>query len=150
MNAPLGYQGLLAILLASAAIPATAAETPCAPVIESAWVRAAPPGVDSLAGYLTLRNTCQVAVSVTAVESRDFAMAMIHRTEVADGVSRMRPADTLTLEPGQSLQLVPGGMHVMLMQPKKALHEGDTTELVLVLADGRKISSEAPIRRDAL
>jgi len=137
------------MLLASAAVPSAAAEPACTPVIESAWVRAAPPGVDSLAAYLEVHNPCRDAVTVVAVESRDFAMAMIHRTETSEGMSRMRAAGTLDLAPGQSLRFVPGGMHVMLMQPGHELHEGDPVELVLVLADGRKITGTAPVRHDA-
>lgn len=137
------------MLLASAAVPSAAAEPVCVPVIKSAWVRAVPPGVDSLAAYLEVHNPCPDAVTVAAVESRDFAMAMIHRTETSEGMSRMRAAGTLDLASGQTLRFAPGGMHVMLMQPGKVLHEGDSVALVLVLADGRKITGTAPVRRDA-
>ena len=106
-------------MLARLASAAVGSETPCAPVIEKPWVRAAPPGAPSLAGYLVLRNPCMSAVEVADVESRDFGMPMIHRTEVVDGVSRMRPAGKLVVPPGGELRFEPGGLHLM---PYNILH----------------------------
>ncbi len=132
--------------LASAAV---GAETACAPVIEKPWVRAAPPGAASLAGYLVLRNPCKAAVEVSGVESRDFGMPMIHRTEVVDGISRMRPAGRLVVPPGGELRFGPGGLHLMLMKPRRALAEGDQAGVRLVLADGRRVFAVFPVRREA-
>ena len=94
MNALRLALGLMAVLSASAAVGAT---PDCTPVIESPWVRAAPPGAASLAGYLVLRNPCEAAVEVAGVESKDFGMPMIHRSEVVDGVSRMRAIPQLRI-----------------------------------------------------
>ena len=136
------------VLACSASASVGAAET-CAPVIEKPWVRAAPPGATTLAGYLVLRNPCGKAVVVTGVESRDFAMPMIHRSEVVDGVSRMRHAGELSLAPGESLLFSPGGLHLMLMKPRRALADGDQASLRLVLADGRRVFAVFPVRREA-
>jgi len=118
-------------------------------VIESPWVRAAPPGAASLAGYLVLRNPCAAPVEVADVESKDFGMPMIHRTVVEDGVSRMRPAGKLVLAPGESLAFEPGGLHLMLMRPLQPVSEGDVVGVRLVLADGRRVFAEFPVRREA-
>jgi copper(I)-binding protein len=146
MNAPRLVSGLILFLSASAAAGAT---TPCSPVIESPWVRAAPPGASTLAGYLVLRNPCGEAVTVVDVESLDFGMPMIHRTEVVEGVSRMRHAGKLALEPGADLRFEPGGLHLMLMQPLRPLAEGDMARLRLVFADGRRLYAEFAVRRQA-
>lgn len=138
--------GLCLLLSASAAVGAAPA---CSPVIEQAWVRAAPPGARSLAGYLVLRNPCAVAVEVVDVESLDFGMPMIHRTEQVDGVSRMRPAGRLRVAAGAELRFEPNGLHLMLMKPLRPLAEGDTARLRLVLADGRRLYAEVPVRRSA-
>ena len=140
---------LLGLVLAGFASAAVGAEADCVPVIEKPWVRAAPPGASSLAGYLVLRNPCEVAVEVTDVESRDFGMPMIHRTAVVDGVSRMRPAGKLVVPPGGELRFEPGGLHLMLMKPLRALAEGDQASVRLVLADGRRVFAVYPVRRDA-
>ena len=143
----------LSLLMLASAFPALAAQPDadpgCQPVIESPWVRAAPPGAASLAGYLVLRNPCATAVEVADVESKDFGMPMIHRTVVEDGVSRMRPAGKLVVAPGESLRFEPGGLHLMLMRPLQPLAEGDVARVRLVLADGRRVFAEFPVRREA-
>lgn len=118
-------------------------------MVEAPWVRAAPPGAKTLAGYLVLRNPCDAAVEVVGVESLDFGMPMIHRTVEEGGVSRMREAGRMALAPGGELRFEPGGLHLMLMQPLRPLAEGDVARVRLVLADGRRVFAEYPVRREA-
>jgi copper(I)-binding protein len=143
------FRPCLGLLLGLTASAAVGAAPDCVPVIEKAWVRAAPPGASTLAGYLVLRNPCGTAVEVVDVESRDFGMPMIHRTEQVDGVSRMRPAGPMRVAAGAELRFEPGGLHLMLMKPLRPLAEGDSARLRLVLADGRRIYAEVPVRRSA-
>lgn len=138
--------GALLFLLASAA---AAASPDCLPTIEKPWVRSAPPGAMSLAGYLVLRNRCDAPVQVVDVESLDFGMPMIHRTVEEGGVSRMRPAGRMEIPPGGALRFEPGGLHLMLMKPLRPLAEGDVARIRLVLADGRRVFAEYPVRREA-
>lgn len=139
---------LMGFVLAAAASAAVGAEA-CVPVVEKAWVRAAPPGAATLAGYLVLRNPCADPVRVTGVESLDFGMPMIHRTVEEGGVSRMREAGELPVPAGGELVFAPGGLHLMLMAPRRALAEGDVARIRLVLADGRRVYAEFPVRRTA-
>lgn len=101
-----------------------------------------------LAGYATVRNPCARAVAIVDVGSGDFAMAMIHETQVENGVSRMRHVDSLPLPAHGKVRFAPGGMHLMLMHPKRELKAGGTVKLSLKLADGRLISGNFPIRSD--
>lgn len=142
MRLPMG------LILAAAASAAVGAE-PCAPVIEQAWVRAAPPGATALAGYLVLRNDCDAPVTVTGVESLDFDLPMIHRSEDQGGMSHMQAAGPLDVPAQGELRFVPGGLHLMLMAPKRAFTEGDVARIRLVLSDGRRLYAEYPIRRAA-
>ncbi|KAA2285708.1 copper chaperone PCu(A)C [Arenimonas fontis] len=145
MNARDLCLGFALIALSSVAV----AEPGCRPLVERPWVRAAPPGAAALAGYLVLRNPCDAVVEVVDVESLDFGAPMIHRTEEIDGISRMREAGRLVLAPGESLAFEPGGLHLMLMKPLRPLSEGDVVRIRLVLADGRRLYAEYPVRREA-
>lgn len=152
MNVRRFPMGLSLLMLASASVSAAVApvaDDACRPTIESPWVRAAPPGAKSLAAYLELRNDCEAPVEVVDVESMDFGMPMIHRTVEEGGMARMRPAGKLVLAPGESLRFEPGGLHLMLMQPLRPLAEGDVARVRLVLADGRRLFAEFPVRRSA-
>ena len=49
-----------------------------------------------------------------------------------DGVMTMRPLDKgLEIEPGKTVKLAPGGYHVMLMDLKGALKQGDKVPVTL-------------------
>ncbi len=65
----------------------------------------------------------------------------MHRTEVLDGIARMREVAVLHVDAGQLLEFKPGGMHVMLMGLKKPLVAGTTYELDLLfeVAGARKV-----------
>lgn len=119
------------------------------PTVEKAWIRAAPPGATALAGYATVRNGCGRVVTVTDVASRDFAMGMIHETRVAEGVSRMRHVRELAIAPGGVLRFEPGGRHLMLMHPRRAIRAGDRLLVRLELDDGREVSTLFEVRGQA-
>lgn len=144
MNASPFILGLSLLLGASAAV---AKQTACAPAIEQAWIRSAPSAATTLAGYAVVRNPCPRAFAVTGVASPDFAMAMIHETVVDKGVSRMRHASSLPLPVRGTLIFAPGGKHMMLMHPRRVLKEGDRVRLVLTLAGGEKIATNAIVQR---
>jgi periplasmic copper chaperone A len=121
----------------------------CLPLIQTPWIRSAPPGAKTLAGYLVVKNPCKTVIKITDVESRDFGMPMIHRTIIENDVSKMRAPGVLEIKPGASLKFEAGGLHVMLMQPLRTLKEGDKAGLRLVLADGRRVFAEFPVLKEA-
>ena len=139
----------LAAALATAASACAAPDAPCAPTLETAWIRAAPPGAATLAGYAVLRNECAVPVTIVGAESVDFGSVEIHQTIDDRGVTRMRASGSLVVAPKAALDLAPGGSHLMLMRPARALPEGATARIGLVLADGRRVIADFAVRRDA-
>jgi len=112
------------------------------------WIREAPPGVKVLAGYFTLENLTDKPLSLISVSSPDFDSAMLHQSVVKDGVESMLPVDTLPIPAGASVELKPGGFHVMLAQPKKNLFAGDLVTLFLKFSDQSELTLLAPVRRD--
>lgn len=123
--------------------------TPGPLVVEAPWVRAAPPGAMMLAGYAQLRNDGDAPVTLVGARSEAFGMTEIHRTVEIDGVARMREATPLTIAPGETLGMAPGGLHVMLMRPKAALAEGQTLQIVLLLEGGGELPIDFPVRKQA-
>ena len=146
MNARSFILGLILLGTASAAV---AAQPPCLPTVEQAWIRAAPPGATAFAGYATVRNGCGKVMSITDVAARDFAMGMIHETRVLDGVSRMRHVRQLAVLPGGVLRFEPGGTHLMLMHPRRAIRAGDKLAVRLKLDDGREVAVLFEVRSQA-
>jgi len=102
-------------------------------------------GVPS-AGYGHISNTCEHAVTVTSVHSSAFAEVSLHETHQDNDVNRMRDTEGLTLEAGQSIELAPGGRHLMLSNPSSALEEGQTVPVEFTLVDGSTVSAELQVR----
>jgi len=104
--------------------------------IHDAWIKNLPPAVPVRAGYMTIRNAQANAVSIIAIRSDAFASVEIHRTIAEDGMMRMEPVPTLVIEPDSSVQLAPGGLHLMMMNPTQATRPGDVLQIVIELDDG--------------
>lgn len=114
--------------------------------VQNAWIRQPPPGIHVGAAYFTLRNTGDHPVTVVDVQCADAHSAMIHETVVSQGQSRMLPHPRLTIAPGHSVTLRPGGLHVMLNGLTHPLKVGERVPLVLLLAGGGKLTVMAEVR----
>ena len=140
----------LGLILSFVAAPVlAAAPAACLPTLEQGWIRAAPPGATALAGYGVLKNDCGEPFIVADVRASDFAMAMIHETTVENGMSRMRHAKGLVAPARGRLVLAPGGNHMMLMHPKRAMKEGDRVRVEIVFKGGRRLPAVLTVRREA-
>ena len=137
---------VLAVLLAGmlASLPAFAGEL----AVTKAWSRSTPPGVTVGVAYLTLKNDTGKSDRLLKITTPVAAKVQVHRTEIQDGMARMREVAVLHVDAGQSLEFEPGGMHLMLMGLKQPLVEGEAFELDLLfeVAGPRKL--RVPVRRD--
>ncbi len=115
--------------------------------VSEPWVREAPPTSRVLAAYLTLVNTDDNTVTVTAISSPDFKNAEIHRTVIEAGVARMLPVKQLEVPAGGQLMLEPGGHHLMLFDPLRTLTAGETVTLIIHMNNGKQLSATAPVIR---
>jgi periplasmic copper chaperone A len=98
------------------------------------------------AAYFTLRNRGGVPLTVTAVSSPLAGAAMIHETQLLNGISSMRPREQVTLAPGQSVRFEPGGLHVMLHMLAHPLKPGELVPLVLALDNGGTLEFRALVK----
>jgi copper(I)-binding protein len=109
--------------------------------VYDAWIRAAPPDSRLLAGYATLKNTGDAPIKVLTVQTDAFRQSSIHETVVDRGVSRMRELPRLDLDPGASIEMKPGGRHLMLSEPRRPIVVGDKVEMVFLLTDGTRVQT---------
>jgi hypothetical protein len=71
---------------------------------------------------------------------------MIHETQLVGGVSTMRPHEPLVIAPGASVELAPGGLHVMLHDLAHPLAVGEQVPLELLLEGGGRLEVSARVR----
>ena len=114
---------------------------------ESAWIRAMPPGMKMTAGFGRLHNAGTQPIELTTFASPQFGNVSLHRTELVEGVSRMREITSLSIAAGQTVELAPGGYHLMLMMPVAPLAEGARATLDMSADDGRVFRFELPVER---
>ena len=117
----------------------------CRPTVASGWVRMAP-GMPMGAGFAVVRNACAQPVEVIGAASPDFGDVSLHETRVERGVSRMREVQRVPLEANGTVELKPGGLHVMLMTPRRSVAPGGRVRVEFLLADGRRIGADLPVR----
>jgi hypothetical protein len=98
---------------------------------------------------MSLANDGAAPVVVAGAGSPDFARVEIHRTVDAQGVARMQAQPALAVAPGTTLILAPGGLHLMLIEPKRRLAAGDRVDIELRLDDGRRVGTVAEVRGGA-
>jgi copper(I)-binding protein len=138
---------LFAVLLLASCKPASA---PPAISVDGVWARATVPGQSGSAAYFTIRNAGGEDKLLTVSSPR--ADASLHSTTMDNGVMRMRPLQALDIPAKGTVELKPGGTHVMLMGLRQPLQAGASLELDLefqksgerkVMAEVRPASSGA-------
>ncbi len=77
------------------------------------------------AGYMTIHNHGTEPDSLVAVSSTIAARTEVHESRVsADGIATMAPVAVLEIPAGGTVQMQPGGLHVMFMGLDAPLAEG--------------------------
>ncbi len=137
---------LLSSLACSAAFAQTAADRL---EIKDAWVRLNPPGTSVTGAFMQLRNAGDKDVQVVKAESAVAKVTELHNHINEGGVMKMRQVPGIAIKAKAELALKPGSYHVMLIDLKAPLKEGDKVAITLVLDDGSSKKIEAPVTKPA-
>jgi len=116
-------------------------------VAENAWVPWAPPAIKVHAAYMTIVNHSHDDQFIVGVESPDYERAELHTSLVRNGVSEMRALDRVLVPAHKQVAFAPGGMHIMLINPKRTQAADDRVRVVLRLQSGEQIETAAVVRR---
>ena len=81
-------------------------------------IRLPRPGTEMGVAYMTIANTTSAAITITSVTSPQFESVEMHETVIADGVSRMRRLEAVTIPAASSVTFQRGGKHLMLVRPQ--------------------------------
>ena len=115
-------------------------------VVEKAWARATPRGADVAAGYLTIRNTGDVADRLTGISADFAASAQAHEMRMANGVMIMRAIEGgLSIPAHGAVTLAPGGSHLMFAGLKDQLKQGESIKASLVFERAGTIVVALPV-----
>lgn len=112
--------------------------------IGNVWARAS--ATQTSAAYLTIENNGAEADTLLEARSPVAGTVEIHDMTMEDMVMRMRRLDNLPVAAGESVELAPGGKHIMLIGLSGPLEEGATVPLTLVFEKAGELAVEAPVR----
>ncbi len=113
--------------------------------IAAPWARATPGGAKVGAAFLEIRSEPGADDKLVAAKSPAAGTVEIH-DHIRDGsVMKMRRIEAIAVAGGKTAALKPGGQHLMLMDLKGDLREGETVEVTLVFEKAGEIKVPVPI-----
>lgn len=128
-------QRWLVALLVFLSFPALAKVT-----INNAWVRPTVAQQQATGGFMTL--TSSTNMHLVGVNSPIAQSAEVHEMSMENDIMKMRAIPRLPLPAGKTVELKPGGFHVMLFGLKRQIKAGDTIALTLTFEDGQQQHTE--------
>lgn len=107
------------------------------------WTRATPKGAGVGGGYLKITNKGTAPDRLTAVSSDAAGMVEVHEMKMSGSKMEMRPLKGgIEIKPGQTVELKPGGYHVMFMHLKQPFEQGKRIKATLTFEKAGKIEVE--------
>lgn len=129
----------------AADLPRFVAAWPAALRIEDAFMYA--PVADEAALYATFITAAGHADTLRSVEAPVARTFMLHATDAAGGLQRMRPLPVLPLPAGGTVALAPGGTHAMFAGLSTRPAAGDTIAVTFAFAGAGRRIVRVPVRR---
>jgi len=132
----------VAIFIYFAAAPSRAEDVKAGDlVITQGWTRATPGGAKTGGGFLTIENKGSSPDKLVGVSADVAGKIEVHQMATDGGVMKMRPVEGgLTIEPGKTVKLAPGGLHLMMMDLKSPLKQGDRLPVTLQFEKAGKVA----------
>ena len=136
---------LLAVsLLFSAGVLAAAADTVS---VENPYVRLVPPSAQTTGAFMVIRNNGDKDVKVLKADNPVSTVTELHTHLNEGGVMKMRQVPAIDIKAKGEAVLQPGGLHVMLIDLKAPLKEGDVVPITLNFDDGSSKKVEAKVQK---
>jgi copper(I)-binding protein len=114
--------------------------------VSDAWMRATAPGQKTAAGYMTIRNKSAQPERLVGGSSQAAAKLETH-VSIQDGdIMRMREVKAYDIPAKGSFELKPNGSHLMLVDLKRPLKEGDKVPVVLKFEKSGEVKVDFEVR----
>ena len=114
--------------------------------IEQPWARATPKGATIGAGYMKITNTGTEPDRLVGGSAAFAGRLEVHSMTMEQGVMKMREMkDGLEIKPGETIELKPGGYHMMFVGLKQPLKQGEDLTVTLKFAKAGTIEVKYPV-----
>ena len=113
--------------------------------VKDAWVRTSVQGQKATGAFMKI--TAKDGTKLVSVTSPAAGVSEVHEMKMDGDIMKMRAVQGgLDLPAGKTVELKPGGYHVMLMDLKAALPKDSTVPLTLVFKDAKGIESKVELK----
>ena len=116
-------------------------------MVHEAWAREAPPNVKMLAGYFTIMNFSGKDKEIVGASSDQFEKVELHKSMQEGGMAKMVAQKSVMVPKQGTVSFKPGGLHLMLINPKKPLKAGDKVNITLKFAKGADLKMNADVKK---
>ena len=135
---------LLVSLMVSAGALAAAADMV---TVNEPYVRLAPPNAPATAAFMVIKNAGDKDVKVVKADNPASKVTELHTHLNENGVMKMRPVAAIDVKSKGEAVLKPGGLHVMLIDMKAPMKEGDVVPITLTFDDGSSKNVDAKVMK---
>jgi copper(I)-binding protein len=128
-------------LAALLAMPASADDVTIGTLkITAPWARATPKGAKVGGGYMTITNTGTAPDRLVSGSTGIAGRFELHEMSMDNGVMKMRElAQGIEIKPGATVELKPGGYHLMFMNLTQQLEQGQAFKVTLQFEKAGKV-----------
>lgn len=112
--------------------------------VQGPWVRATVAQQKVTGAFMAITST--VDAHVVGITSPVADRVEIHEMKMNNEIMTMRAIPSLPLDAGKTVQLAPGGFHIMLFGLRQQLKAGDSIPLTLMIEDSQKRRSSVDIK----
>ena len=113
--------------------------------IKDAWARTSVQGQKATGAFMKI--TAKDGAKLVSASSPAAGVTEVHEMKMDGDIMKMRAVQGgLDLPAGKTVELKPGGYHVMLMDLKAALPKDSTVPLTLVFKDAKGVESKVELK----
>lgn len=138
------------LLIATLLVPALAAQahefTAGDLEVVHPWARETPPGAPAAAVYFTINNKGATADRLVSAETSAAGKAELHESVHENDTMKMKPVETLDVPASGKAKLAPMGYHVMLLDLKAPLKDGQKFPLSLHFEKAGNLTVEVEVQ----
>jgi len=115
-------------------------------VVRDAWIREAGASQKATGAFLVIENHSSQVVTLVSAKTSGAGIAELHKMELKDDKMSMKKVDEIQVPAGGTVELKPGGLHIMLFDLKQAFTPGTRTPLTLRFSNGVEKIVNAEVR----
>ena len=134
----------LALCAALAGSAAAFSQSSAAIDVRDAWVRQSVPGQSGTGAFMKL--TAPAGARLVGASTPAAGVAEVHEMKMEGDTMRMRAVPGLDLPAGKTVELKPGGYHLMLMDLKQPLAKGASVPVTLRFEDAKGKTSTLDLK----